>query len=181
MDVHDYDEMDRAKEPAPSADPEKSKKPLLQWRPRDGAKSNVRDAFYSPQRDLAYVGPEIIKRAMQALREELWEPWLAEFLHSLDITEQTLIDTEAPRKLAEAVNSIIKAKTPPAALETSGFDKLPAAVQLLFYARIGQVLLAATWSAVKDVSAPDSAPPATLQDILDAVEDALPEQLRQDN
>jgi hypothetical protein len=157
--------------------PEKPKHPLLQWRPKDG-KANVRDAFYSPSRDLAYVGPEIIKRAVCALREELWEPWLAEVMLRNDVNEKLLIDTEAPLKLAKAVNSIIKEETPPAAMAASGFDALPGAIQLLFYARIGQVLLAATWSAVKDIHAPDSAPPATLQDILDAAEDALPEQLR---
>ena len=176
MDVHDYDEM--AQKVEPSASPEKPKKPLLQWRPKDGRSQNIRDAFYSPARDLAYVGPEIIKRAVMALREEHWEPWLKEFLHSQKITEETLIETEAPRKLAIAVNGIIKEETPPAALEASGFAALPAPIQLLFYARIGQVLLAATWSAVKDINAPDNAPPASLQDILDATEDALPEQLR---
>ena len=151
--------------------PEGQKRSLLQWRPKDG-KANTRDAFYSPARDLAYIGPEIIKRAMSSLDGTI-EPWLAEFLVTNNVTIDTLIETKAPLKFATAVNQIIKAASPVDAVEASGFAELPAAIQLLIYARIGQVMLAATWSCVKDVSAPDSSPPAAIEDILQAAEDAL--------
>jgi hypothetical protein len=165
----------------PVACPEKQKKKhnLLQWRPKEPTKINTRTAFYSPARDLAYVGPEVVKRAMQALRTESWEPWLKAFLDAHGISEDTLIETEAPRKLALAMNQIIRAETPPKALEDSGFAALSAEIQLLFYARIGQVFLAALWSAVKDTHAPDDTPPPTIEDILAATETALPEQVRE--
>lgn len=166
--------MDTTTNPAP----EQQRRPLLQWRPKDGTKVNVRDAFYSPARDVAYIGPKVIERAMFALNEECWEPWLKEYLDSQGVTVDTLIETAAPLKLAKLVNQVIKAPLQEA-IPAAEFDKLPAAIQLLFYARIGQVFLAAMWSAVKDVNAPDSDPPATIESIMAMVEHELPSAFQQ--
>ena len=162
----------------PVSCPQKPRKALLQWRPKEPEKINTRTAFYNPARDLAYVGPMVVKRAMQALNEECWEPWLKEFLDSQGITVDTICDSQAPTKMALVVNQVNKAEDLGGALVTSGFAALPAAIQLLFYARIGQVCLAAIWSAIKDTHAPDSAPPPALEDIMAATETALPEQFR---
>lgn len=170
--------MDTPISPEPCTEAKSTKKKvLLQWRPKDG-KANTRDAFYSPARDLAHIGPEIVKRAMQSLDAPL-EPWLAAFLDEQGITIDKIVDEQAPLKMARVVNQIVQTQDLGEALKTSGFEDLPAAIQLLFYARIGQVALAATWSAVKDVSLPDSAPPAGLEEIMLAAEDALPANLRQ--
>jgi hypothetical protein len=115
---------------------------------------------------------------MLTLREELWEPWLKDFLATQNVTEELLVIVEAPQRLAKLVNLVNKEELHNA-IDKTAFDKLPAAIQLLFYARIGQVFLAAMWSAVRDVNAPDSDPPATLADIMAMVENQLPESLRQ--
>lgn len=115
---------------------------------------------------------------MKSLNEDCWEPWLKEYLAQVGITVDTLIETEAPLKLAHTLNKIITHSLQEA-LKASGFEEIPAAIQLLIYARIGQLLLAALWSGIKDVHAPDSDPPATIASLLSEIETQLSETMRQ--
>jgi putative SOS response-associated peptidase YedK len=138
----------------------------------------MRTAFYSPARDLAYIGPKIVERAMVTLNEENWEPWLKEHLTENGVSVDTICDTEAPIKLARTLNKIIRLPLQEA-LKASEFEELPAAIQLLFYARMGQIFLAALWSAVKDTHAPDDAPPSTLASIMADAEEQLSDTIRQ--
>jgi len=127
--------------------------------------------MYNPQRDLAYVGRGMLKQACVALDEEWWEPWFTDYMEYYGLTYDDL--GPAAIQLAEALNQVIGAKDPGVALEESGFSDLPAPLQCAFYIRMGQVLLAGIWSGIKDVSAPDDAPPADLKDILDEAERAV--------
>ena len=72
-------------------------------------------------------------------------------------------------KLAQALNKIVTATDPPTAMDETGFSSLPHPVQLAIYCKLGQVLLAAVWSGVKDVSKPDSDPPVTIEELLEDV------------
>lgn len=159
--------MDKPQTPKP-------KRSLLQFR-RKEARAGQRDPYYNPERDLAHVGPYLVKGAMHALDEDAWEPWLAEFCSQNGITYETILESGAPRLLAEALNRIITAEHPPAAMKEVGFDQLPPAIQLLFYGRLGQVLLAAIWAGVKDVNRPDSDPPVSFVELLNDVQDVFNE------
>ena len=152
----------------------KKHRPSFQLR-RKEARAGQRDPYYNPERDLAHIGPFIVKGAMQAMETEQWEPWLAQFCEEQGITYDSIIESDAPLMLAKALNLIIGSDHPPAAMKEVGFDQLPGAMQLLFYGRLGQVLLAATWSAVKDVSRPDSDPPAAITELLDDMQTILEE------
>jgi len=148
------------------------KRSVFQVRKKD-PRAGRRDPYYSPERDFAHVGPYLLRGAMLAMDEESWEPWLQEFNAANDITVETIMESKAPIILAQAMNLIIKSATPPAAMEEVGFDKLSPAMQMLFYSRLGQVLLAAIWAGVKDVSRPDSDPPIAIEEFLDDVNEAM--------
>jgi len=152
-----------------------NKKPhrhMLQIR-RKEPRAGGRDPFYNPERDFAHVGPNMILGAMYALEPDTWEPWLKDFLADHDITYESIMESGAPKMLAQALNLVIKLESPPAAMEKVGFDKLPPALQMLFYARLGQVLLSAVWAGAKDVARPDSDPPVAFQEFLDDVNEAV--------
>jgi len=148
------------------------KKHLFQIR-RKTSRGKERDPFYSPERDLAHIGPNLAYGAMVSMEEKFWEPWLNDFMADNDVIYDDIVATEAPKKFAQAMNQIIKLENPRVAMEASGFADLPPAIQMLFYARFGQVALAAVWAGVKDVSQPDDLPPATLRDLLEDVEQAM--------
>jgi len=150
----------------------KKKKHLFQIR-RKTSRGKERDPFYSPERDIAHIGPSLAYGAMVALEEEHWEPWLREFLEDNGVTYEDLVVTEAPKQFASALNQIIKLENPVVAMEKAGFDQLAPAIQMLFYARLGQVCLAAIWAGVKDVSQADDEPPATIRELLEDVEHAM--------
>lgn len=168
----------------------KAKRSLLQIRRKD-PRAGRRDPFYTPERDLAYIGPDLVGGAVRAvdclpfpdsphnpddpkaLKRGLEEPWLEQFITDNGITYAELVKSEAPRLLARALNRIIKLEHPPAAMAAVGFDKLPPEIQMLFYCRMGQVFLAAVWAGYKDVSRPDSDPPASFEELLGDVEEAF--------
>lgn len=151
---------------------QKKTKSLFQVR-RKEARAGQRDPYYSPERDIAHVGPYMAKAAMHALEPQFWEPWLKEFLDEQGITLDTILESKAPLLLAQAMSRVIKSENPPAAMKEVGFDTLPPAIQLLFYARLGQVYLAAVWAGVKDVGRPDSDPPIAFTELLDDVQTAF--------
>jgi len=166
------------------------RKSLFQIR-RKEPRAGARDPYYSPERDIAHIGPQMVAGAVravdclpfpdsphtpgnpEAVTRGLQEPWLDKFISDNGITYADLIKCEAPRLLARALNRIISAEHPPAAMTAVGFDKLPAAIQMLFYARLGQVFLSAVWAGVKDVSRPESDPPISFEEFLQDVEEAF--------
>ena len=138
----------------------------LQWR-RKEPRAGGRDMFYTIERDLAYIGPDLVRAAMYALDEQYYEEWFKQFFVEHGLTEEDLI--VAVRKFSPAFADIIKTTDPPAALAASGFSELPYPAQLAFYCKLGQVLLAAVWSGVKDVAKPESDPPITIEELLEDV------------
>jgi hypothetical protein len=146
------------------------KRHIFQIRRKD-ARAGQRDPFYSPERDVAYIGPNVIHGAMVSIEEKFWEPWLREFMDANGIDYQAVVDSDAPTLMAEALNTIIHTANPVVALEAAGFTKLPHAIQMLFYARIGQCFLASLWASVKDVAKPEDVPPASIQSLLADVND----------
>jgi hypothetical protein len=143
---------------------------MFQWRPKE-IRALERQAMYNPQRDLAYVGRGMLKQAMIAMDEKWWEPWFRQYMSDHGLVYADLVP--AAEKWAGVLNDIIRTKDLGESLKEHGFDTLPAPIQAAFYIRMGQVLLAGIWTGVKDVSQPDTAPPADLQDIHDMVKETL--------
>lgn len=149
-----------------------NKRSMLQWR-RKEPRAGRRDPMYTPERDGAHIGPDIVRWAVQSLEEDRWEPWLKDFMAKNNITYDTLVESEASRKIALALNQIIRGKWAVDSLEESGFASMPAEIQLIMFARIGQAFLSFVWAAVKDVSSPEDEPPITFQDLLSHVEESF--------
>jgi hypothetical protein len=138
----------------------------LSWT-RKEPRAGARDPHYSPERDLAHCGTELVRATMYALDEKYYEDWFKEFFDAHDLTEQDLVI--ACEKFSHAFNKVINISDPPKALAEEGFSSLPYPVQLAFYCKLGQVFLSAIWSAIKDVSRPDSDPPVTIEELVEDV------------
>jgi hypothetical protein len=138
----------------------------MQWRRRE-KRGPVRDPFYAPERDLAHIGTALCRAGVVALEERFVEPWFRPFAEANGITEDVL--KEAVVLYAKTLNLVFENKNPEEAAAATGFDKLPAAVQLAVYGKLGQVTLSGIWAALRDVNQPESAPPKTLEELLDDV------------
>jgi len=147
---------------------------VMQWAPKAGESPERR--FYSVQRDIAYIGPPMIKALGYAIEEKFWEPWFRNYMRRNGLTYEDLI--EPARKFLQAALRIIHATDPPAALAESGFDAVDPVIQLVFYGKLGQVFLAGVWSGVKDVSRPDSDPPVTFDEMFRDIDEQFTELLR---
>lgn len=143
---------------------------MLQYRQRN-YNPNLRDAHYSPQRDLAHVGIPIMRSGIVSLEPRFWEEWFTKFLYENELDKNDL--AQGALLLIKAMELIVKTKNPPEALAQVGFDQLRPDIQAAVYARMGQVLLASVWESVKDVSSPESAPPLSINDLCAAVDDVL--------
>ena len=139
---------------------------VLQWRPPAG--DGASRLFYSPGRDIGYIGPDLMRAAMHALDEQYWEPWFRKYMADHELVHTDLVP--AAGMLAQAFNQIIRAENPVVALEASGFADVPPDVQTAFYTKIGQVFLAAVWAGVKDLARPADDPPATFQEMLTQID-----------
>lgn len=131
---------------------------MLQYRPTDDNK--VSRDFYSPARDVAYCGINIIRAGLENL-DNLIASDNAKELVMYNITTEELDD--AASKLAIALNNIDKmdSKT---ALKNSGFSDVRLSVQNVILANIGLALIDATFYAVKDVSTPENGPPPSIKE-----------------
>lgn len=128
-------------------------------------------AYYSPERDIAYVGPRLITAAFAAMDEQWVEPWYRQFCQDQGVTEEKM--AEAAVILARACNRIVQDENPVVALEAEGFHQLPGAIQMAIYTKMGQVLLAAVWGGVKDISTAGSDPPERMAHILEVAQTVL--------
>jgi hypothetical protein len=138
---------------------------------RKAPRQGVRDPYYSPERDIAYIGMPLVRAAMAALDEQWMEPWFKEFMAQYNLTEDDL--GQAAPRFARALEQIIEAENPVVALENVGFHALDPPVQTAFYTKIGQVFLAAIWTGVKDVNSPDSPNPLEVDEIVHSAEQIL--------
>ena len=139
---------------------------MLQYRPTAGTVPSR--AFYNPGRDLANCGVLLAKQAMQCLDQRLEKDAdLKKYMQQHNIKEEDI--NEAVRKLAESYNLIIN-KQPYPALKEAGFLEVPFPIRMLLFAMMGEQLFVATFSAVKDVSRPESEPPLEAREFLELVQ-----------
>lgn len=131
------------------------------------SRGGVRDPFYSPERDLAYLGPNLVYLAMEYLsRLPDDDPWLTCLAQPVE--ESQLLP--AVHGLGKAMCQVIQTGDLEQALESSGFAQADAAAKLLIYAAIGKVALAAVWSTVKDVHRPQDSPPLAFTQLFEETE-----------
>lgn len=119
--------------------------------------------YYSPDRDLAHVGTQYISAACRALDEQFREPWFQEFMQHYGLVEADL--HQAADLLGQACTRIIGDENPVIALEAVGFTQLPPPLQMAFYCKMGQVMLAGIWSGAKDNAKRGAELPADIQEL----------------
>jgi hypothetical protein len=142
---------------------------VLQLRKKEHV--NIRDRFYSPERDIAHIGPGVMKLAMALIGDDRREPWLDEFMEANNVSLDDL--GVAAEKLARACNRIMSRQSPKTALDDVGFfTDLPTPVIMIIFAKLGQSFFGAIWAGIKDVNTADSEPPADIQDLIEMAHEA---------
>lgn len=121
----------------PTVPPDK-KRHFSRFRPR-GNMTPEQAAFYSPERDLARVGPHIFAGACSLLFDkEQRDPWQTKYMKDNKITEEELFSSLEKMQLyfkeaADPANTKIEQ-----AVEKSGFLNVRPEVKVLFWSRVGQ-------------------------------------------
>jgi len=128
---------------------------LLQYSERDGDSRK-----YSPNRDIAYVFPQLITEAIRGLDDEsLWQGGLADYLRFRDITVEDI--GAAAKAFAQGIVYFTKygLNSPREALGKAGFFDTPEAAQDAIMMRIGQVMTGAFFTGIRDVTPLGGQPP----------------------
>lgn len=119
--------------------------------------------MYHPERDFAYITPTLMRIAIESLdnkNDKLREKWRVD-----NNVNQALV-AKAVESLARAQADFVNATDPPrtfqAALERHGFFNFQFDVQQYVFAAIGEVICAAWFSAVREVSIVGQTSPATV-------------------
>jgi hypothetical protein len=127
---------------------------------------------YSPDRDLAYCTPHLIHRAMKGLDPDTQEPWVTAYLKEQNIDTDALV--QGAEVLANYFNKALldpQFKHPYEALESVGFFNLPQPVQTIICAKLGQVLISASFSSIRDVTRGPGEPSFDTKMIADVAEE----------
>jgi hypothetical protein len=117
--------------------------------------------MYSPQRDLAHIGPALLKAAVSQVTTVPRDPLLQAEMDELGITEAAL--GEAVTKFADAYQHYLNptVKHPNHAFEHTGFDKLPVGIRNFLYSAMGRVSIGAWFWCIRDATLiGDTMPPA---------------------
>lgn len=137
-----------------------SHKHLLQYSQRDGDTRK-----YSPNRDIAYVFPQLITEAIRGLDDEtLWQGGIKDYLKFRNITVEDI--GKAAETFAQGIVLFTKYgyDSPGEALGQAGFFDTPEAAQDAIMMRIGQVMAGAFYVAIRDVT-PMGGQPPVMRDI----------------
>jgi hypothetical protein len=130
-------------------------KSLLQYSPRDGDSRK-----YSPNRDIAYVFPQLCTAAIAGLdSDDLWKGGLGQYLRFRGVTIDDI--TKAATAFAEGIVLFTKygMDSPRAALEQAGFFDTHEVAQDAIMMRLGQVFTGAFFTGIRDVTPMGGQPP----------------------
>lgn len=137
---------------------------MLQWRPLNN-NDLVRNPHYSPERDLAYVGPSLLGMAIRAIDDQLESPHFKKWCKHYKVTLEDI--KQGAEILGKAAYQLDKPVTQ--VLTDLGFFKLKPPVRAFFFTKLGEVTLAALHHAVMDVSIAGSTPPQSLKEFNESI------------
>lgn len=108
---------------------------------------------YSPQRDLAYVYPELMRTAFMLLDDCNWTPDFRIRMEQSGTTEDDLaVGVECFVKALDLFLRDASIKSPVDAYAVTGFDAVPRIVQQVMFETFGAVLTGGWFTAVRDVT-----------------------------
>ncbi|MEM3061941.1 MAG: hypothetical protein QW303_00145 [Nitrososphaerota archaeon] len=140
---------------------------MLQLRPISGTVPSR--LFYSPARDLAHCGDALMMISMRTLDDALAKnEAVKEFLIHNNIKESELMD--GIDKLGLLYKKLHLGEQFNSALHTSGFVNVAFPIKSLILMFVGDTLLRAIATAVKDVSTPETVPPVTVDQLMSEIE-----------
>lgn len=152
-----------------------SSRPVLQKRPLDSAAALDRRQ-YGPNRDLAWNGIKLLQKTMDLIRQEdgVELAWLCQ---ALGVPEGTDIGLALCRFVNEVNNP--ECRDVEHAYLRSGLKAEPRSAQLVFYARLGELVLGKIFVAMRDVTPlGGELPPAMGVDAMVAEAMKLPQKAR---
>jgi len=136
--------------------PDAPRRTMMQIRPKGvpGAPS------YSPQRDLVNLYPHALREAIMGLDKVHWQDYFAGWMEATNTTQDDL--GEGVRLFVEAQHLFVGDPTitqPVEAFEKVGFFLLPHPVRIMLYQRLGEVMAAGFFVALRDVTLAGDVPP----------------------
>lgn len=116
---------------------------------------------YNPARDIAYCWPNIMKSAMDRVSTGSALPWLIKAAGDNHVTDEQLIIVA--QAMASYMTMCNKPDDSPNnvhdTMEKSGLFKCDAAAKMVVYAALGETMMAAFYSAIRDVLVEDEPSP----------------------
>lgn len=118
--------------------------------------------WHSPDRDLAYAWPCLTQAALDQLAPANWKPWFEEYFKFAGVTEADI--GAAAAAYAKFFGNVCApgVDTPRQALERAGWFDLKPAAQVALFMKLGQVATMAFFTAIRDVTPLNEAPPVDL-------------------
>lgn len=116
--------------------------------------------MYAPERDLAHLYSPMFVEVLNGLRTGNWSEAMREIIPE-PLTEEQL--AEGAGCMTNAMDTFIRddeVDSPLKAFAKAGFYKLPALVQLVLFARIGEVVTGGFAVALRDVTVRGDLPPS---------------------
>lgn len=124
--------------------------------------------WHSPDRDLAYAWPCLVRAALDQLATENWKPWFAEYFKFAGLTNDDIgAAAEAYGKFFQFVCNR-EVDNPRQALERAGWFELKPAAQVALFMKLGQVTTMAFFSSIRDVTPEGEDPPLDQQALYDS-------------
>ena len=143
---------------------------MLQFRPRGPAHA-LRDPFYAVQRDIAYIGPELVYVALCGLDDLVAEEWFQTWCKNHNVTPTDL--EKGTLALAKALNNMDKPVLE--TLKENDFFDLWSPAQAAFYINLGKATLAAIHSGIRDTHDAGSKPQPSIQELAEVITNVFKE------
>ncbi len=137
---------------------------MLQFRPRGPAHA-LRDPFYAVQRDIAYIGPELVYLALCGLDDLAEEEWFKKWCEDKQVMPEDL--ERGTLALAKALNNMDQPVLE--TLKEDGFFDLSSPAQAAFYINLGKATLAAIHSGIRDTHDAGSKPQPSIQELSEII------------
>lgn len=136
---------------------------LLQFRPARPGGPQSMDAMYSPARDLGWNFIPTATQVLESLAPQNWPDWVRAYATAHNVNENDIAACALSFASALELFADPEVESPQVALERSGFFNTAAAARDIFMMRLGQHITGAYFTAVRDLTCPNTPAPLVQQ------------------
>ncbi len=126
---------------------------------------------YNPSRDIAYCWPKLMQSAMDRVSKGTGLPWFMELVKKHQVTDEAL--SKAAKAIANYMATCSKPDECPVnvkdTMEKSGLFECDETAKMLLYAALGETMMAAFYSSIRDVLVEDEPSPLNDKRLVDLV------------